>query len=192
VRKAVFLDRDGVINEEVENLARPEDFRLIEGAAEAILRLNADGYLVVVATNQPAIAKGFASFKDMDRIHERMMTLLAESGARVDAVYVCPHHPEKGFPGEIRSLKVKCGCRKPEPGLMLKAMRELEVDANGSWMVGDSPTDVEAGRKAGLKTILVGKKAPMTGECLTTETLSEAVDIITGNGRKRRKTAYIR
>ncbi len=180
MRRAVFLDRDGVINEEVENLVKPEDFRLKEGAAEAIRRLNEMGYLVIVATNQPVLAKGFASFEDMDRIHGRMSELLAGHNARVDAVYVCPHHPEKGFPGERGSLKARCGCRKPEPGLITKAMADFDVDAGGSWMVGDSPTDVEAGRKAGLRTILVGKKALPAGETREAGTLSQAVDMITG------------
>jgi mannose-1-phosphate guanylyltransferase / phosphomannomutase len=185
VKKAVFLDRDGVINENVENLTLPEQMTLIAGSAQAIKRLNKAGYLVVVVTNQPIIAKGFCTFGDMERIHDRMRALLAKEGARVDSVYLCPHHPQKGFSGEVPDLKLDCGCRKPKPGLLLKAIGDLGIDAGSSWMVGDSYTDVAAGKKAGVRTILIGGGGKGAGgmkpdECA--RSLGEAADIILSAG----------
>ena len=155
MKKAIFLDRDGVINENVPSLTKPEQFRLIHDVSASIKRFNETGYLVVVVTNQPGIAKGFSSFKDMEKIHAKMNGLLKEGGAHIDALYLCPHHPEKGHPGEIEELKIDCECRKPKPGLILRAAKDLDIDLHGSWIIGDSLTDVAAGKNAGLKTILL-------------------------------------
>jgi D-glycero-D-manno-heptose 1,7-bisphosphate phosphatase len=155
MKKAIFLDRDGVINENVSDLAKPEQFKLIPDVPDAIKRINASGYLAVVVTNQPGIAKGFCSFKDMEKIHDKMNRLLKEKGAHIDALYMCPHHPEKGHLGEIEGLKTDCECRKPKPGLILRAAKDLGIDLHASWMIGDSFTDILAGKSAGTKTILL-------------------------------------
>jgi histidinol-phosphate phosphatase family protein len=155
MKKAVFLDRDGVINENVSDLAKPEQFRLNPDVPAAIKKINASGYLVVVVTNQPGIAKGFCSYKEVEKIHDKMNGLLGERGAHIDALYMCPHHPEKGHCGEIEELKIDCECRKPKPGLIHAAAKDLDIDLHRSWVIGDSLTDIAAGKKAGTKTILL-------------------------------------
>lgn len=155
LRSAVFLDRDGTLIEEVNYLKTPEQLKLLPGAAEAVRRLNRNGVLAVVATNQPVIARGDITHDELGFIHSRLETKLGLAGAYVDSIYVCPHHPESGFPGEVAELKVNCHCRKPEPGLIEKACQALNIDRRNSWMVGDTTSDVEAGRRAGLRTILV-------------------------------------
>jgi len=155
MRKAIFIDRDGVINENVGDLVKPEQLKFLPGASEAIKNINASEYLAIIITNQPHIAKGFCTFEDMDKIHARMKDLLHERGARVDAIYVCPHHPKKGFEGEVPELKIACDCRKPKPGLILQAIKEHNIDPAKSWMIGDSKSDVVAGQGAGVKTIFV-------------------------------------
>ena len=152
-RKAIFLDRDGVINKEVDNLSQIEDFELLNGVAEAIRKLNQSEYLSIVVTNQPVIAKGFITEPDLNQIHKKMETLLGNSQAYLDEIYYCPHHPESGFAGEIKELKVRCNCRKPEPGMILKAANDYNIDLEDSWMIGDRGTDVLAGKRAGCKTV---------------------------------------
>ncbi|MFL9939491.1 HAD-IIIA family hydrolase [Paraburkholderia graminis] len=154
-QQVVFLDRDGTINEPHGFLARAEDFRLIDGAGAAIKRLNAAEYRVVVVTNQPVIARGEASTAELRRIHARMDTLLGRSGAFVDALYYCPHHPDSGFPGEVAALKIRCDCRKPGTGLIDQAKRDMHVDIASSWLVGDSTADMLAAERAGLRSVLV-------------------------------------
>jgi D,D-heptose 1,7-bisphosphate phosphatase len=156
-RRAVFLDRDGVLNLDMDHVRSPDQLRLLPGAAEAVRRINASEYLVVVVTNQPAIAKGFISECDLDRIHAKLETLLGEEGAYLDRIYYCPHHPDKGFAGERPEYKVICDCRKPAPGMLVRAAVELNIDLGGSFMVGDRTTDLVAGRAAGCKTILLGR-----------------------------------
>lgn len=155
MKKAVFLDRDGVINQNVKDLTKPEQFVLIKGIPEAIKKLNDNGYLIIIVTNQPIIAKGFCTFEEMDKIHEKMKKLLATKGAFIDAIYTCPHHPEKGFSGEVPELKIICECRKPKPGLLLKAIKEHNIDRKKSWAIGDSKIDTAAGKAAGIKTIFL-------------------------------------
>ncbi|MFH1173784.1 MAG: HAD-IIIA family hydrolase [archaeon] len=154
-RKAIFLDRDGVINKNAENITSPEQFELLPGVVEAIKRINESDYFAIIVTNQPIIAKGFMTFSDLDRVHKKMTDALAAEGAYIDAIYVCPHHPEKGFFGEIPELKMDCDCRKPKPGLILQAKKDDPyLDLSESWMIGDSPSDIAAGKAAGCKTIL--------------------------------------
>jgi len=155
MKKAVFLDRDGVINRNVHDLTKPDQLVLIPGSAEAIRKINESSLLVVVITNQPVISKGFCSFEVMEKIHKRMSSLLAKEGACIDAVYMCPHHPEKGHRGEVPALKIECDCRKPLTGLFLQAEKERGIDLGKSWVVGDSYSDVAAGRSIGAKTILL-------------------------------------
>ena len=155
LRSAVFLDRDGTINREVTHLKSPDQLELLPNAAAAIRHLNRSGKLTVVITNQPVLARGEISFEELDRIHARLESQLGAGGAFLDGLYFCPHHPDKGYPGEVAELKGYCNCRKPEPGLIDKACRELGIGRQDSWMVGDTTSDVEAGRRAGLRTVLL-------------------------------------
>lgn len=155
-QKAVFLDRDGTINKYVGFLKNIDDFELIDGVSEAIKKINASGYLAIVVTNQPVIARGEISFEELEQIHNKMETLLGAEGAYLDAIYFCPHHPHKGFEGERLELKFDCECRKPKPGMLLKAAKDFNIDLNQSWMVGDGENDIQAGRTAGCKTALIG------------------------------------
>jgi len=155
LRSAVFLDRDGTINRDVSHLNSPDQVELLPGAAEAIRRLNRSGTLAVVVTNQPVVARGDVSLAQLGRIHARLESQLGARGAFLDGLYFCPHHPDKGFPGEIPELKGHCNCRKPEPGLIDKACNDLGIGRHDSWMVGDTTADVEAGRRAGLRTVLL-------------------------------------
>jgi len=154
-QRAVFLDRDGVINEEVDQLCNVKDLKIYSFAAKAIKRMNDLGYLVIIITNQPMIAKGFMTEKDLDAIHKKLETELGKEGAKIDAIYYCPHHPEKGFPGEVKELKIKCNCRKPKIGLFLRAKKDFNIDLKKSFCIGDQTMDILAGKRAGCKTILV-------------------------------------
>lgn len=154
-QKAVFLDRDGTINEYVGFLRNVDDFELIEGVAEGIKKINRSGYLAIVVTNQPVIARGEVTYKELDEIHNKMETELGLKGAYLDAIYFCPHHPHKGYEGEVQELKVECECRKPKPGMLLKAAEEYNIDLSQSYMIGDGECDIKAGLAAGCKTILV-------------------------------------
>ncbi len=153
--KAVFLDRDGVINELVyhqeqgiiDSPFKVEQFRLLPGVGQAIKKLRETGYKVILASNQPAIAKGNMSEETFEKIRQKMNEALAEEGASLDAEYYCPHHPE----AKIKSFKVDCKCRKPRPGLLLRAARDMDIDLSQSWMVGDNVTDVKAGKEAGTR-----------------------------------------
>lgn len=151
-RPAVFFDRDGTLNEDVggHGLVRPEDLRLIPGAAEAVRLVNQAGWLAIGVTNQPQLAKGFLTRDGLDRIHARLDTLLGDAGAWLDRLYFCPHHPERGFEGEITDLKIACDCRKPKSGMILRAADELPADLTASCLIGDSFRDVGAARAAGI------------------------------------------
>ena len=151
-QKAIFLDRDGTINKYVGFLKNIDDFELIEGVSEAIKKINSSGFLAVVVTNQPVIARGEVTYEQLDEIHNKMETLLGKEGAYLDAIYYCPHHPHKGYEGEVPELKFDCECRKPKPGMLLKAAEEFNIDLSNSWMVGDGDNDVLAGIAAGCKT----------------------------------------
>ena len=153
---AILLDRDGTMNVEVGRITRPSDLTLIPGIGDAINRAHAAGYLVGVVTNQPVVARGDVTMAELDAIHGRMEMLLAESRAFVDGIYVCPHHPDRGFPGEVAALKGPCGCRKPATGLVDQAVADLDLDASRSWLIGDTTSDVECARAAGLLPVLVG------------------------------------
>lgn len=150
-REAVFLDRDGTLIEEVNYLSAPEQVRLISGAAEAVRQLNAAGVLVVVVTNQAGVARGIFPESRISTVHAHLSSLLAERGARIDAFYYCPHHPTAG----AGAYRIACECRKPKPGLLLLAARELDIDLARSWMIGDKLCDADAGRAAGCRTMLV-------------------------------------
>lgn len=150
-QKAIFLDRDGTINMAKGFLTDVNDFELIEGVAEAIGRINKSGFLAVVVTNQPVIARGECSFEQLQKIHDKMETLLGKKGAFIDGLFLCPHHTDKGFEGERIEYKVDCECRKPKAGLFFQAERALNIDLSQSYMVGDSETDIKAAENAGCK-----------------------------------------
>lgn len=150
-QKAIFLDRDGTINKMVGFVTKPEQFELIEGAAKAIKAINKSGYLAIVVTNQPVIARGDCTFEELQTIHDKMETELGKVGAFVDAIYVCPHHTDKGFDGERSEYKCNCDCRKPKPGLLLQAAKDFNIELSESYMIGDSHRDFEAGENAGVK-----------------------------------------
>ncbi len=154
-QKAIFLDRDGTINKYVGFLRNIDDFELIKGVSEAIKLINQSGYLAIVITNQPVIARGEVSWDELHEIHKKMETLLGKNGAYIDGLYICPHHPDKGFEGERPEYKINCDCRKPKPGLLLQAAKDFNIDLSKSYMIGDSDRDIEAGEKAGCYTIKV-------------------------------------
>ena len=154
-QKAVFLDRDGTINKYVGFLRKIDQFELLPGVAEAIRKINASGYLCIVATNQPVIARGEVTVPELEEIHMKMETLLGFEGAYIDGLYYCPHHPHKGYAGEVPELKIECSCRKPKPGMLLKAAEDFNIDLGKSWMVGDGENDILAGRNAGCRTALI-------------------------------------
>lgn len=156
-QKAIFLDRDGTLNKYVGYLRTPEQFELLAGVGEAIRKINLSGYLAIVVTNQPVIARGEVTVDGLQQIHNKMETLLGKEGAYLDGVYYCPHHPDKGFAGEVEELKIVCECRKPKAGLLLQAAKDFNIDLSQSWMIGDSENDVLAGKNAGCKTALIGE-----------------------------------
>ena len=155
-QRAIFLDRDGTINIYKGFLRNINDFELIQGIGDAIQRINEQGYLAIVVTNQPVIARGELSKEELEEIHNRMETELGREGAYLDGIYVCPHHPDKGYEGEVVGLKIDCACRKPKPGMLLCAEKDFNINLEESWMVGDRESDIKAGRAAGCKTALVG------------------------------------
>ena len=191
MHRAVFLDRDGVINELVyyeeqglvDSPFTVEQLKLFPGAGEAIKKLTEGGYKVVIASNQPAIAKGQLSWETFEKIRGKMREELAKQAASVDGEYYCFHHPE----AVIADLKVNCECRKPKPGLLLQAAREHDIDLLESWMIGDNLTDIKAGKSAGCKTVLLGRMKCQLCRLMDEEdarpdsiasSLSEAVSVI--------------
>ena len=150
-QKAIFLDRDGTINKDCGFISDVRNFELLPEAAEAIKKINASGYLAIVVTNQPVIARGECTFEELERIHNKMETELGKKGAFIDGLYFCPHHPDKGFAGERTEYKCECACRKPAPGMLLQAAKDFNIDIASSYMIGDSEKDVLAGKNAGCK-----------------------------------------
>ena len=149
-RPCVFLDRDGVINKEVNLLNKPEQMELIEGAADAIRYINGKGYLAIVITNQPVIARNLCTLEELDYIHAKLETLLGAEHAYLNDIYICPHHPDGGYPEERKEYKIKCNCRKPAPGLLLQAAKDWNIDMPHSIMIGDQDRDYQAGVNAGV------------------------------------------
>lgn len=154
-QKAIFLDRDGTINKMQGFITKPEEFELLPGVAKAIKAINKSGYLAIVITNQPVIARGDCTFEQLQTIHNKMETELGKEGAFVDAIYVCPHHTDKGFLGERPEYKRDCDCRKPKPGLLFQAAIDFNIDLSQSYMIGDSDRDVKAGENAGVKKAIM-------------------------------------
>lgn len=184
-QKAVFLDRDGTINEYKGFIRSADDITLVPDATKAIKLLNDSGYLAIIVSNQPVIARGEASYSDVWNTFDKIETLLGKEGAFIDGVYFCPHHPHKGFKGEVKRLKKDCDCRKPKIGLLLKAAKDFNLDMKSCWIIGDSEADVLTGVNAGIPQIKV-KSALQEKEnvCPTyyADDLLSAVKIITEKG----------
>ncbi|GIW05581.1 MAG: D,D-heptose 1,7-bisphosphate phosphatase [Dehalococcoidia bacterium] len=162
MRRALFLDRDGTLNVEVHYLNRPEDLVLIDGAAEAIAEARRRGWAAVVITNQAGVGRGYFTAETLERIHARLTDELARHHVTLDGIYACIHHPDAG-----------CSCRKPEPGMILSAAADLDIDPRQSWMIGDRASDLEAGRRAGCRTALV-----LTGYGATTAAEGCHADVV--------------
>jgi len=151
--KAIFLDRDGTIIEDPGYLSHPDQVNLLDGAAEALVELRAMGYKLVIVSNQSAVARGIVTEKELDEIHDRLRQLLTEKGAYLDQIYYCPYHPD----GVVPKYRKDSDWRKPNPGMLLAAADEMNIDLSQSWSIGDSSRDVEAGLNAGCKTILISR-----------------------------------
>ena len=158
-QKCVFLDRDGTVNQYRGLISTPEQLELEPCAAEAIRLLNRSGYLAVVVTNQPVVARGMCSVEDVENIHRKLSTLLGQEGAYLDGIVFCPHHPVKGYPEENPAYKIPCRCRKPDIGMLTACAERFNIDLAQSWMVGDTTVDLQTGLNAGTHTALV-----LTGE----------------------------
>ena len=154
-QRAIFLDRDGTMNVSKGFISKADDLELIPGTIEAIKDINKSGALAIVITNQPVIARGECSFEELHNIHNKLKTLLGEKGVFVDDIFYCPHHPDKGFEGELPELKFDCECRKPKTGMIEEAVEKYNIDLSRSYMVGDSTMDLEMARNAGIKSVLV-------------------------------------
>ncbi len=151
MKRAVFIDRDGTISEEVGYINHSSRFRLFPYAAAAIKHLNDNGWLAIVVTNQAGVARGYFSEDMIQTVHAEMTKELESGGARLDAIYYCAHHPSVGEP----PYRFDCDCRKPKPGLISRAAQDFDIDLAGSWMVGDRYSDVELARNAGVKSMFV-------------------------------------
>ena len=173
-QKAVFIDRDGVINAYKGYITDTKDFELLPEVAEAIQRINNSGFLAICVTNQPVIARGDITTSGLNEIHNKMETLLGNGQAYLDAIYYCPHHPDRGFPGEVVELKIKCSCRKPEPGMLLHAAKDYNIDLSSSWIIGDDVRDIQTGQRAGCQTALIGQEN--YGQDVSAVSLSDAVN----------------
>lgn len=176
MQKAIFLDRDGTINRYVGFLRNIEELELLSGTADAIKKINLSGYLAIVVTNQPVIARGEVKEEELQLIHNKLETLLGKEGAYLNAIYYCPHHPDKGYEGEIPELKMVCNCRKPKPGMLMRAVLDFNIDLKSSWMIGDGENDVKAGKAAGCRTVLIGEDD--YGQDVTASSLLDAVNRI--------------
>jgi D,D-heptose 1,7-bisphosphate phosphatase len=181
-QRAVFLDRDGVLNVERSFISRPDELELYDFSHTALRKINQSGYLSVVVTNQSAIARNICTEEDVQNIHKKMETLLGEQGAWLDAIYFCPHHPDKGFPEENPVFKIDCECRKPKTGMFRKAIEKFNISTEESFMIGDSERDIQAGINVGCVTIGVRtgygmKKTKLIPDYMFSN-LAEAVDFI--------------
>lgn len=186
----VFLDRDGTINQEAGYISKPEQLQLLPGVALAIQAIRSAGFLVVVITNQPVVARGEATEEDIAAIHRKLEWELGLQGAYVDAIYYCPHHPDSGFAGERQELKTECDCRKPNPGMISRATKQFPIDLSSSWLIGDTTIDIELARRAGMQSILVHTgsagqdgKYPNAKPTLVAANLLEAASLISQYSR---------
>lgn len=181
-QRAIFLDRDGVLNEDSHLVASPDELDVYPFAGSAVKKINDSRYLAIVATNQSVIARNKCTEDGLRVIHNKLDTILGRDHARLDAIYYCPHHPDKGFPGENESYKMDCHCRKPKPGMLLDAARDFNIDLATSYFIGDAERDIEAGRRAGVTTVGVMTGKGMMGSRQRPDylfrNLAEAVDFV--------------
>jgi histidinol-phosphate phosphatase family protein len=154
-QRAIFLDRDGVLNREVDLLHRPDQLELLPDTVAALKAINRSEFLAIVITNQPVVARNLCSIEELVSIHKHLETLLGKHGAYLDAIYYCPHHPDKGYPEENPAYKIDCQCRKPKPGMVLEAARRYNIDLKASYLIGDRESDMICARNAGVMGILV-------------------------------------
>jgi D-glycero-D-manno-heptose 1,7-bisphosphate phosphatase len=190
MKPAIFLDRDGTLNFDYGWITSPDKIELLPGAAEGVRMINDAGYLAVVVTNQPVIARGECTFAEVDAINQKLESLLREeAGAHLDKIYFCPHHPDAGIKGERAEYKIRCDCRKPAPGLLEQAARELDIDIERSWMIGDSERDLGAAAAFGIPAVLISsnqqgfKRDVSSHSAFRAQTVKEAmVRILTGTG----------
>ena len=154
-RPAIFIDRDGTIVRDVDLLHRVEDLEPLPFSAAAIKKINDSDYLSFLITNQPVVARNLCDTSIIRQIHNKLETLIGRNGAYLDDIYFCPHHPDRGYAGENLEFKIDCDCRKPKTGMISKAVKEYNVDIESSWFIGDMTTDIQTGKNAGMKTILV-------------------------------------
>jgi len=193
-QRAIFLDRDGTINEYVGFLTETVQFKLLSQVAEAIAKINTSPYLTIVVTNQPVIARGECTFDELENIHKKMETELGRRGAYVDDIFFCPHHPHKGYAGEVPELKFECECRKPKIGMLRQASERYNIDLSQSYYIGDTTMDIQTGINAGMRTVLVS-----TGEAgndrkydvkpdFAARDLLEAITMVLGHGNMDRES----
>ena len=154
-QKCIFLDRDGTLNKYKGLVYKTEDMELEETAIEAVKLINGSPYLAIVVTNQPAIARGLCEITQIEKIHRKMSTLLGRGGAYLDDMIFCPHHPDKGYPEENTAFKISCECRKPRIGMLKKSAARWNINLSDSWIIGDTTRDIQTGKNAGLRSILV-------------------------------------
>jgi D,D-heptose 1,7-bisphosphate phosphatase len=183
-QRAIFLDRDGTLNELNGHISIPKNLNLISGVGEAVRKINASGKLAILATNQPVIARGECSKRELKLVHNKLEMELSKYGAYLDGIFYCPHHPDRGFEGEVSNLKINCSCRKPMPGLIEDAEKKFNIDLSASWIIGDSSADIGVAKSAGLRSIIV-KTGNMGLDCkyhqypdFVFPSLNNAVDFI--------------
>lgn len=181
-QRAIFLDRDGVLNEDSHLVASVEELAIYPYSGKAVKKINDSGFLAIVATNQSVIARGKISEADLRVIHNKLDTVLGADHAKLDALYYCPHHPDKGFAGENSKYKIDCHCRKPKPGMLLDAASDFNIDLSESYFIGDAERDIEAGQRAGVSTVGVMTGKGMIGSKIRPDYLfpnvAAAVDFI--------------
>lgn len=183
-QRAVFLDRDGTLITDKDCLRSADGLEILPSVPEAVRELNHAGWRAIVVTNQPVIAKGWCDERELQNIHNKLETLLGAEHAFLDRIYFCPHHPDKGFPGERPELKIQCDCRKPGIGMIRQAARDLNLDLAQSWMIGDTSTDIQAAKNAGLRSVLLrtgaggGDRQPAVPPDFTADRLLDAVRLI--------------
>lgn len=181
-QKAIFLDRDGVLNDDTEFIHRAEDLILYPDVPEAIRKINQSDYTAIVVTNQSVVARNLCNEEYLRVIHNKMETDLGKAGAWLDEIYYCPHHPDKGYPDENPEYKIDCDCRKPKPGMLFQAAADYHLDLRKSWMIGDNERDIEAGHAAGCKMVGLATGKGLKATTLIPDyfffSLKEAVDFI--------------
>ena len=176
-RPAIFLDRDGVVIEDIHYLASPSQVRFVPGSADAIAALNRAGWPVVIVTNQAGVGHGLFTLEAVHSVHQHIAEQLAGYGARIEAFYFCPHHPT----AELSAYRTACTCRKPSPGMLKQAAAELTLDLANSWMVGDRESDLQAGAAAGTRTILVRTGYGATTDITTLDRSELHLELVASN-----------